>query len=72
VPVRLRGLDRSRRYRVAPATGIGVPRGLDMVPPPWLGRGWVELSGAVLEDVGVRLPMLAPATAIVLECVALD
>lgn len=72
VPVRLRGLDRSRRYRVAPATGIGLPHGLDMVPPPWLGRGWVELSGAVLEDVGVRLPMLAPATAIVLECVAVD
>ncbi|ROP64155.1 alpha-galactosidase [Curtobacterium sp. PhB115] len=72
VPLRMRGLDRARRYRVAPAQGIGVPHGLDMVPPPWLVRGGVELPGSVLEDVGVRLPMLAPATAIVLELHAVD
>ncbi|ROS72150.1 alpha-galactosidase [Curtobacterium sp. PhB130] len=72
VPLRVRGLDRARRYRMAPAAGLGVPHGLDMVPPPWLGRGYLELSGAVFEDVGARLPMLAPGTAIVLEFTALD
>jgi alpha-galactosidase len=67
VPLRVRGLDRSRRYRLAPVSGLAVPRGLDMVPPEWLVRGHLELTGAVLEDVGARLPLLAPATAIVLE-----
>ncbi|MEN0103425.1 MAG: alpha-galactosidase [Curtobacterium sp.] len=72
VPLRLRGLDRTRRYRLAPVAGIGVPHGLDMLPPQWIERGFLELPGAVLEDVGARLPMLAPGTAIVLECRALD
>lgn len=72
VPLRLRGLDRSRRYRVAPVEGLTVPRGLDPVPPPWFGRGSLELPGAVLEDVGVRLLALAPGTALVLEVQALD
>jgi len=43
-----------------------------MVPPEWLVRGHLELTGAVLEDVGARLPLLAPATAIVLELRAID
>lgn len=66
VPLRIRGLDRSRRYRLAPVDGLAVPRGLDPVPPPWLGQGHLELSGAVFADVGARLPMLAPGTGIVL------
>jgi alpha-galactosidase len=66
VPLRIRGLDRDRRYRLAPVDGLAVPQGLDPVPPPWIGRGYLELSGAVFEDVGARLPMLAPGTAIVL------
>jgi alpha-galactosidase len=72
VPLRIRGLDRSRRYRLAPVDGLAVPRGLDPVPPPWLGRGHLELSGAVFADVGARLPMLAPGTAIVLGLDAVD
>ncbi|UWD80458.1 alpha-galactosidase [Curtobacterium flaccumfaciens] len=72
VPLRVRGLDRSRRYRLAPVAGLAVPHGLDMVPPEWLVRGHLELTGAVFEDVGARLPLLAPATAIVLELRALD
>ncbi|MFS2032343.1 hypothetical protein ACEN85_19860, partial [Curtobacterium sp. CT11-45] len=67
VPLRLRGLDRERRYRVAPVTGLRVPKGVDVTRTPWIERGSVELSGAVLEDVGVRLPALAPGTALVLE-----
>ncbi len=67
VPLRFRGLDRRRRYRVAPVTGLRVPKGVDVTRTPWLERGSVELSGAVLEDLGVRLPSLAPGTALVLE-----
>lgn len=70
VPLRFRGLDRQRRYRVAPVTGLRVPEGVDVTRTPWLERGSVELSGAVLEDLGVRLPSLAPGTALVLEAQA--
>lgn len=72
VPLRIRGLDRDRRYRLAPVEGLAVPRGLDPVPPPWLGRGHLELSGAVFADVGARLPMLAPGSAIVLGLDAVE
>jgi len=72
VPLRVRGLDRGRRYRLAPVEGIAVPDGLDPVPPAWLGHGSLELPGAVFEDVGARLPMLAPGTAIVLALDAVD
>lgn len=70
VPLRFRGLDRERRYRVAPVNGLRVPEGVDVTRTPWLERGSVELSGAVLEDLGVRLPSLAPGTALVLEAQA--
>ncbi|WFR65812.1 hypothetical protein P9139_11635 [Curtobacterium flaccumfaciens] len=71
VPLRLRGLDRARRYRIAPVTGLRVPTGVDVTRTPWLERGSVELPGAVLEDVGVRMLALAPGTALVLEVQAL-
>ncbi|MGN6408611.1 MAG: alpha-galactosidase [Curtobacterium sp.] len=71
VPLRVRGLDRARRYRVAPVTGLRVPKGSDVTPTPWIERGSVELSGAVLEDVGVRMVALAPGTALVLEVQAI-
>lgn len=72
VPLRLRGLDRDRRYRVAPVPGLRVPKGVDVTRTPWLERGSVVLSGAVLEDVGVRMLALAPGTALVLEVQAVD
>jgi alpha-galactosidase len=65
--LRLPGLDRSGRYRVSPVIGLPVPRGLDVTPPPWLARGELILPGSVLADVGVRVPLLAPAEAIMLE-----
>ncbi len=55
---------------MAPVTGLRVPKGVDVTRTPWLERGSVELSGAVLEDLGVRLPSLAPGTALVLEAQA--
>ena len=70
VPMRFRGLDREQRYRVAPVTGLRVPKGVDVTQTPWLEQGSVELTGAVLEEVGVRLPALAPGTALVLEAQA--
>jgi alpha-galactosidase len=65
--LRLPGLDRSARYRVSPVAGLPVPQGLDEIPPSWLARGELILPGSVLADVGVRVPLLAPAEAIVLE-----
>ncbi len=39
VPLHFRGLDRQRRYRVAPVTGLRVPKGVDVTRTPWLERG---------------------------------
>jgi alpha-galactosidase len=66
-PVRLPGLDPVRRYRlerVGPApTYVSFDAG-------WTDDGPVELAGSVLTEVGVRLPMLRPETAVVLKVTA--
>ena len=67
--LRVPGLDADRRYRVAPVPELQVPRGLDEVPPPWLSHGELRLPGAVLTEVGVQLPLLAPGEALILELV---
>jgi hypothetical protein len=65
--LRVSGLDPDGRYRVAPVPELSVPRGLDEVPPPWLEHGALRLPGAVIADVGLQLPLLAPGEAIILE-----
>ena len=62
-PVRLEGLDPSRRYRVTDETPTHGQHGLDLAPRP------VDavLPGRVLETVGLRLGVTAPETARVLR-----
>jgi alpha-galactosidase len=65
--LRVPGLDPESRYRVSPVRELPVPRGLDAAPPPWLEHGSLLLPGAVIADVGLQLPLLAPGEALVLE-----
>ncbi len=67
--LRVPGLDPHGRYRVTPVPELGVPRGLDEVPPPWLQGDGLLLPGSVLADVGIQPPLLAPGEALVLELV---
>ena len=67
--VRLPGLDPDRRYLVRGATPTPVGYGDH---PGELGSSWLtgpglEVTGAVLERVGVRLPVLAPDSAVVVH-----
>ncbi len=64
--LRLSGLDRARRYSVRPVRELRMPHLLDSVPPPWLAEG-VVLPGSVLEDLGLRMPLLGPGQALVVE-----
>ena len=68
VPARvaLPGLDPERVYRVRPVEGTGV-RGVARALPAWWDGGEVHLSGRVLGEVGIRLPVLDPAEALLLE-----
>jgi alpha-galactosidase len=59
-PVRLPGLDPSRRYAVTPVTPGGAPRSQQVPPPSGDTR---VLSGRALTDVGVRPPVLMPEQA---------
>jgi alpha-galactosidase len=70
-PIRFDGLDPARRYRVSPVAELALPRTLDAIAPPWLTRGSIVLTGAVLQDVGVQSPLLAPSQALVLEVEAI-
>jgi alpha-galactosidase len=65
--LRVPGLDAGRRYRVRPVPELTVADGLDVQPVPWLAAGSVTLTGAALAGAGVRLPLLAPGQALVLE-----
>ncbi|MEN1975175.1 alpha-galactosidase [Cellulomonas sp. P4] len=70
--LRVPGLDAASRYRVRPVPELAVPAALDVQPPPWLARGEVHLAGAALAGAGVRLPLLAPGQALVLEVTRAD
>ena len=59
-PVRLPGLDPSRRYAVTPVTPGGAPRAQQVPAPSGDTR---VLSGRVLSEVGVRPPVLMPEQA---------
>jgi alpha-galactosidase len=38
--------------------------------PPWLQAGTIELSGRVLAEVGLAVPLLAPENAVLFELTA--
>ncbi len=69
-PVRLPGLRRDRDYTVRVRSEAGLPATLQMAPPPWWepasGEG-LRVSGALLRDVGLPLPILAPAQGFLLH-----
>jgi alpha-galactosidase len=65
-PVRLHGLRPDARYRVRLRDEIGAAR-WGWVTPPWLAAGEVTLSGRVLGTVGLQIPALWPAQALVLH-----
>ena len=73
VPARtpLPGLDPQRIYRVRRVDELGPPAGVARRAPAWWDAGEVSLSGLALAQVGLRLPILNPAEALILELDAL-
>lgn len=61
--LRLPGLDPALRYAIEIVDTGAAPRTIQDAPPPWLASG-VELPGAVLAEVGVAMPLLAPGEAV--------
>ena len=65
-PTRFAGLDPSRSYRLT-VVDVGAPSVfLQDAPPPWWAAGGVTLSGRVLMEVGLPMPLLLPEQAVVL------
>jgi len=65
-PTRFAGLDPARSYRVT-VVDVGAPAVfLQDAPPPWWAAGGVTLSGRVLMEVGLPMPLLLPEQAVVL------
>jgi alpha-galactosidase len=67
--LRIDGLDPDRRYTVRRRDEVGAAR-WGWVTPGWLGDGPVTLPGRVIADVGLQLPTLWPAQALVLHLTA--
>jgi alpha-galactosidase len=63
--LRFEGLDPVARYRVRLVEPAGSAQYVERQLPKWLSG--VELTGAALERVGVRPPILAPENAILIE-----
>ncbi|MDQ0642743.1 alpha-galactosidase [Microbacterium murale] len=70
--LRLPGLDQTATYRVRVLPALTAARFLDVEPVPWTAAGEVVLPGSLLSQVGVRTPLLAPASALVIEVEAVD
>jgi alpha-galactosidase len=68
-PLRLAGLDPQRRYRVAVVPEASEMRA-GLALPRWLSAGQVTTTGAALGEVGLQMPALWPAQAIVLHVTA--
>ncbi|QGU28878.1 alpha-galactosidase [Microbacterium oryzae] len=69
--LRLPGLDPQRTYRVDVLPALTAAHFRDVKPVPWVAEGGVTLPGSLLTTVGVRAPLLAPASALVVEAVAI-
>ncbi|WP_342586083.1 alpha-galactosidase [Xylanimonas protaetiae] len=67
--LRLPGLDPSRSYTVRVRDDVGAAR-WGWVTPGWLGKEAAVVPGRVLADVGLQLPTLWPAQALVLQVTA--
>lgn len=71
-PLRLPGLDPARHYRIEPITLGAPPHAVQDAPPAWLVDGGTTISGALLAELGLPVPLLAPEQALVLHAVAVD
>jgi alpha-galactosidase len=69
VPVRFPGLDRRRSYRLQP---IGPVPAFASITTGWVGDGAALVSGDVLSQVGISLPILRPETALLLKVTAVS
>lgn len=67
----LPGLDPALRYRVIRRDDVGGAYPLGLQPPPWWSRGRTEHVGAVLEQVGLPMPVLGPGQAVLLHVLAM-
>ncbi|MGM7698766.1 alpha-galactosidase [Microbacterium sp. A84] len=68
--LRLPGLDPALTYRVSVVSALTTKAYLDPKTVPWLADGGAVLPGSLLSGIGLRTPLLAPASALVLEVVA--
>lgn len=71
-PLRLPGLDPTRRYRVTPLLLPHAPRSADLAPSSWWRDGVLVATGRQLSVHGLRLPTLQPASALLLQVDALE
>jgi alpha-galactosidase len=65
--VLLPGLDADLRYRVTPLPVAGGHEGVQRSAPPWWDAGSVVLTGRSLGVTGLRLPVLNPEQALLVE-----
>ncbi len=70
-PLRFPGLDPDRRYRIEPLTVGGAPHSVQDAPPAWLAEGSITVTGRLLAELGLPVPLLAPEQALLLRARAL-
>lgn len=68
-PMKLRGLDAAKSYRVRPVYPAGKPHFMLHKTPTWMDG--VTLTGRELEVMGLTTPILGPEQAIMIEITAL-
>lgn len=71
-PLRLPGLDPARSYRIEPVALGAAPHAVQDAPPAWLAAGGITVSGALLAELGLPVPLLGPEQALVLHARAVD
>jgi alpha-galactosidase len=71
-PLRFPGLDADRVYRLEPLTLGGAPHAIQDAPPAWLVEGGITITGQLLADIGVPVPLLGPEQALLLRALAVD
>lgn len=70
--VRFSGLDPATVYTLTPLVLGAAPLTIADQAPPWYAAGGVQLSGRVLAEIGLPMPLLAPQQALVIEIRAVD
>ncbi len=65
-PLLFAGLDDDAEYLIE-VLDLGAPRLMQEGAAPWLERGSATLTGRAIREVGLAMPLLAPAQAVVLR-----